>query len=300
MRRPFSAGLLVAALAVGSFGGTAGLAEARTMKVVASFDILADVVRNVAGPQVEVASLVPTGGDPHEFAPSPADAGKLAAADVVFVSGFGLEGWMDRLIKASGFRGTPVTVSAGIAPLMCEEDGRTITDPHVWNAAANVLVWIGNIEKALVAADPEDAAAYEAGADAYGKKVAALDAYARQAFAAIPQARRKVLTSHDAFGYFGREYGLTFLSPVGISTEAEASAADVARLIAQIKAEGVRTYFFESSNDPRLVRQIAEATGAEPGGELYVEALSQPGGPADSYLAMFRYNVDALVAGLSQ
>lgn len=275
-------------------------AAAKTLEAVASFTVLADVVKNVGGEHVNVRSLVPPNGDPHEFEPTPDDAKNLKAADIVFVSGEGLEGWLDRLITASGYQGMPIVASEGIKTRKMEEDGETITDPHVWNSAANVLAWIANIEKALAAADPEDAAHFKANAEKYAKEVQGLDAYAKTAFNGIPQAKRKILTSHDAFGYFGDEYGVTFLAPLGFSTESEASAADVAKLIDQIKAEGIKAYFFENSNDPRLVQQIANATGAEAGGELYVEALSQADGPAPTYAKMFKYNVDQLAAAMKK
>ncbi|MBP2547727.1 zinc/manganese transport system substrate-binding protein [Neorhizobium galegae] len=272
--------------------------SAAELKAVASFTVLADVVHQVGGDKVKVTSLVGPDGDPHEFEPSPKDAKALKAADVVFVSGEGLEGWLDRLISASGTKSKPVTVSEGINTRTMEEDGKTVTDPHVWNSPVNVKIWVTNIEKALSAADPADAATFKANAEAYTKKLDTLDAYAREKFAKIPEDRRKVLTSHDAFGYFGREYKVTFLSPLGVSTETEASAADVAKLIDQIKAEHVKTYFFENSNDPRLVKQVAKATGAEPGGELYVESLSKPSGPAGTYEKMFRFNVDHLAGAM--
>ena len=156
--------LLGGFVAVSALLGTVGLAEARTLKVVASIDILADVVHNVGGDKIEVSSIVPSGGDPHEFEPSPADAKALADADLVFVNGLGLEGWLDRLIAASGYKGQSVVVSEGIATRNMEEDGKTVTDPHVWNAAANVGVWVANIEAALAKADPEDAASFKANA----------------------------------------------------------------------------------------------------------------------------------------
>ncbi|SIP97338.1 zinc/manganese transport system substrate-binding protein [Rhizobium sp. RU35A] len=274
--------------------------SAAELKAVASFTVLADVVHQVGGDKVHVASLVGPDGDPHEFEPSPSDAKKLKEADVVFVSGEGLEGWMDRLITASGFKGKPVTASEGVNTRTMEEDGKTVTDPHVWNSPVNVKVWVANIEKALSAADPADAATFKANAEAYAKKLDAMDAYARDKIGKVPEDRRKVLTSHDAFGYFGREYKVTFLAPLGISTESEAAATDVAKLIDQIKAEHVKTYFFENSNDPRLVKQVAKATGAEPGGELYVESLSKAKGPAPTYEKMFRYNVDQLAAAMTK
>jgi zinc/manganese transport system substrate-binding protein len=278
----------------------AGAASAKDLNVVASFTVLADVVHQVGGDHVKVTSLVQPNGDPHEFEPSPADAKHLKAADIVFVSGEGLEGWMDRLISASGYQGKPVTVSNGIKTHTMEEDGKTVTDPHVWNDPLNVKVWVQNVEEALKSADPEDAAAYHANAEAYLKKLDALNAFAHQKIDSIPEDRRKVLTSHDAFGYFGAEYKVKFLSPLGVSTETEASAAQVAKLIEQIKSEGVKTYFFENSNDPRLVKQIAKATGAESGGELYVESLSKKDGPAPTYEKMFRYNVEQLSAAMQK
>lgn len=292
--------LLLSAALPALLAASAIPASAETLKVVASFTVLADVVKQVGGDHVSVTSLVGPNGDPHEFEPSPADAKHLKAAQVTFVSGEGLEGWMDRLITASGYKGTPVTASEGINTRTMEEDGKTVTDPHVWNSPVNVKVWVVNIEKALSAADPADAAAFKTNADRYTKKLDELDAYAHSKFDKVADDRRKVLTSHDAFGYFGREYQVSFLAPLGVSTESEASAADVAKLIEQIKAENVKTYFFENSNDPRLVKQVAKATGAKPGGELYVESLSDAKGPAPTYEKMFRYNVDQIAAAMAK
>ena len=292
--------LLSAAAAAFLAFGVAAPASAETLNVVASFTVLADVVKHVGGDHVKVSSLVGPNGDPHEFEPSPADAKTLNAAKVVFVSGEGLEGWMDRLISASGYKGTPVIASEGINTRTMVDDGKTVTDPHVWNSPVNVKIWVANIEKALSSADPADAADFRANAERYTKILTELDAYAHSKFDKIPDDRRKVLTSHDAFDYFGREYRVSFLSPLGVSTETEASAADVAKLIEQIKTEHVKTYFFENSNDPRLVGQVAKATGAEPGGELYVESLSKADGPASTYERMFRYNVDQLVAAMAK
>lgn len=292
--------LLLSAALPALIAASAMPASAETLKTVASFTVLADVVKQVGGDHVTVTSLVGPNGDPHEFEPSPADAKHLKAAQVTFVSGEGLEGWMDRLITASGYKGTPVTVSEGIDTRTMEEDGKTVTDPHVWNSPVNVKIWVKNIEKALSDADPADAAAFKANAERYTKTLDELNSYAHAKFDAMPEDRRKVLTSHDAFGYFGREYKVSFLAPLGVSTETEASAADVAKLIEQIKTEHVKTYFFENSNDPRLVKQVAKATGAEPGGELYVESLSDAKGPAPTYEKMFRYNVDQITAAIAK
>ncbi len=275
-------------------------AFAKTLDVVASFTVLADVVRQVGGDHVNVASLVGPNGDPHEFEPTPDNARDLKEAELVFVSGLGLEGWMDRLITASGYSGHPVVVSDGIDVRQMDEDGKTITDPHVWNSPKNVKVWVSNIERALIAADPEDAADFKANAAQYLDELDTLSAYAREKLDTVPENKRKVLTSHDAFGYLGRDFGVTFLSPLGVSTETEASAADVSRLIDQIRKEGISVYFFENSNDPRLVKQVAAATGAKPGGELYVEALSKEDGPAPTYAKMFTYNIDQIAAAIAR
>ncbi|WP_122664333.1 metal ABC transporter substrate-binding protein [Pseudomonas viridiflava] len=274
------------------------LAQAKPLETVASFTVIADMVQNVGGDRVHVTSLIGPNGDPHVYEPSPADAQALKKADVAFVSGLHLEGWMDRLIKASGYKGEPVVLSNGIKTRSMEEDGQRITDPHAWNSAANAVIYVRNIVAALQKADPAGAAVYQANGERYTEQLQALDSYARTQIQSIPVAQRKVLTSHDAFGYFGDAYGVTFLSPLGFSTESEASAADVGKLIRQIKAEHVSAYFFENSGDPRLVKQIADASGAKPGGELYVEALSPADGPAASYVQMFRYNVDQLVAAM--
>ncbi len=284
-------GLLTSAAVGASFSAAA---SAKTLNAVASFTVLADVVKQVGGDHVNVKSLVGPNGDPHEFEPSPDDAKSLKQADITFISGEGLESWFEKLVSASGYSGKPYVVSKGIKTRTMEEDGKTVTDPHVWNSPVNVKVWVANIEKALAAADPADAADFKANAAKYSKELDALNTYAKSVIETVPKDRRKILTSHDAFGYFGREYGVQFLSPIGLSTETEASAADVAKLIDQIKAEKVKTYFFENSNDSRLVSQIAKATGAQPGGELYVESLSKADGPAPTYVKMFRYNVDQL------
>lgn len=275
-------------------------ALAETLDVVASISVLGDVVGQVGGSHVNVTTLVGPNGDPHEYEPSPDDAKHLKAADIVFVSGLGLEGWMDRLIKASGYEGEPVVTSANVRARQMEEDGQEIADPHVWNDPKNVESWVGVIEAALAAADPADAASFEANAERYTAELRKLDDYAKAELGRTPKEDRRILTSHDAFGYFGDRYGVTFLSPQGLSTESEASARDVARLIEQIRKERITTYFFENSNDPRLVRQVAEATGAKPGGELYVESLSGKDGPASTYLRMFRYDVDQIAGALAK
>ncbi|KAB8305832.1 MULTISPECIES: metal ABC transporter substrate-binding protein [Rahnella] len=274
------------------------LAMAKTVDAVASFSILGDIVQEVGGEHVKVTTLVGPDGDPHSFEPSPKDSKAINASDVVFVSGLGLEGWIDRLVKASGYKGHLVTASEGVNSRKMEEDGKQITDPHAWNSMANGVIYATNVMNALIKADPEDADYFRQRGTAYIEQLQKLDAWAKTEFTGIPQSKRKVLTSHDAFGYFGQEYHVSFMAPVGFSTEAEASASGVASLIKQIKEEKVKTYFIENQTDPRLVKQIAAASGAQPGGELYPEALSGPQGPATTYVKAFKHNVETIVASM--
>lgn len=274
------------------------LTMAKTVSTVASFSVLADIVKEVGGEHVTVKSLVGFDGDPHSFEPTPQDSQALSKADVVFVSGLGLEGWMDRLISASEYKGKVIVASKGVTTRTMEEDGKTITDPHAWNSMKNGEIYASNVMNALIAADPQDADYFRQRGSAYISQLQKLDKWAESGFSAVPAAKRKILTSHDAFGYFGQRYGVSFLSPVGFSTESEASASDVAGLITQLKKEHIQTYFIENQTDPRLVKQIASATGAQPGGELYPEALSKQGGVADSYVAAFRHNVEVMLASM--
>ncbi len=266
---------------------------AKQVEVVASFTVLADVAKQVGGSHVHVTSLVGNNGDPHEYEPSAKDSKQLSNADVVLISDSrSFETWFERLAKAAK-RNDIVPVSKGIQTHQMIENSRNITDPHVWNDPENVKVWVLNIRDALIQADPEDASDFIANANLYIKKLSALDDYAREKFAQTAPNKRKIITSHDAFGYMGSAYDIKFLAPLGVSTETEASAMDVKSLIDQIKKEGVKFYFIENSNDPRLAKQIALETGAEYGGKLYPEALSKE---FPSYEAMLKHNVDIISA----
>jgi zinc/manganese transport system substrate-binding protein len=296
MRIPFRAGLLGLSLAVLSLPAAA----ADKLSVVTSITVLADIAKQVGGDNVEVRSLVGPNGDAHVYEPTPQDAQAVTKAGLVVVNGLQLEGWMDRLVAASGTKATVVVATEGVPTRKMDEDGQEITDPHAWNSAANGAIYAANIAKALAAADPAHAATYQANGAKYEAELKALDAWARSEVATIPQAKRKVITSHDAFGYLGAAYGIEFHAPVGFSTESEASAGDIARLIDQIKQEHIKAVFIENATDPRLVQQVAKASGAEMGGELYAEALSTADGPASTYAKMFRYNISLLVAGMKQ
>jgi zinc/manganese transport system substrate-binding protein len=274
------------------------------LPVVASFSILGDFVREIGGERVAVTTLVGPDGDAHVYSPTPADAKTVAGAKLVVVNGLKFEGWLTRLVKSSGTKATVATATTGITPLKMADDhghGHGGEDPHAWQSVANAKLYVGNVRDALIAADPAGKATYEANAAAYQTKLDALEAEIKAAVARIPADRRKAITSHDAFGYFVKAYGIAFIAPQGVSTEAEASAKDVARIIRQIKAEKVPAVFLENITNPRLAEQIARESGAKIGGRLYSDALSGADGPAGTYIAMMKHNISqiekALVAG---
>ena len=271
-------------------------AHAQRLDVVASFSILGDFVRNVGGDLVSVTTLVGPDGDAHVYVPTPADAKRIADAKLVFVNGFGLEGWLPRLVKSAGSRATIVTATSGIAPLKLGSDA----DPHAWQSVANAKIYVTNIRDALLAADPANAEAYQANARAYLADLDALDREVRETIAQIPASRRKVISTHRAFGYFAAAYGIEFIAPVGVSTESEASARDIAGIITQIKAAGIPAVFLESISDPRLIRRISAETGARVGGTLYSDSLTGEKGDSPTYIAMVRHNIKALTSALSQ
>lgn len=266
----------------------------RPLRVVASFSILADLLRNVGGSAIELATLVGPNADAHVFEPSPHDARRLSDAELVVVNGLGFEGWLDRLVRASGYRGPVLTASTGITPRM----HGAAPDPHAWQDLAHAASYVTGLRDALMQARPADANAIRERSAAYLQRLTTLDAEVRQTFAAIPKQRRRVITSHDAFGYFGAAYGIEFLAPQGMSTDSEASAAAVARLIEQIRRQCVRAVFIENISDPRLVERIAREGGAAVGGRLYSDALSAPGTEADTYLKLFAHNAATLAAGM--
>jgi len=285
------------------FGLPASADAADKIKAVASFSILGDMVKQVGGDRIELATLVGPDGDAHVFEPTPSDAKTLAGAQILFMNGLGFEGWMERLEKSSGFKGKVVVASEGVKPrtMTEEEDGKAeeITDPHAWQSLANGKLYIANIRNGLIAVDPDGKAIYEANAAKYLDEIGAEDEAVKAALAKLPEDRRKIITSHDAFGYFGAAYGLKVIAPEGVSTEAEASAKDVAKIIRQIRAEHIPAVFMENITDHRLLDQIARETGTKIGGTLYTDALSPPDGPTPTYLDMFRNNVGVLTAALS-
>jgi zinc/manganese transport system substrate-binding protein len=270
------------------------------LPVVATFSILGDMVATVGGDRVSVTTLVGPDGDAHVYEPSPADAQAVAAAKVVFTNGFHFEGWMDRLLQAAEYKGPIVVGTTGLTPNRFVEEGVATDqdDPHAWQSLKNGHQYVVNITAGLIAADPAGEATYTANSEAYLAQIDAMDAEVKAAMDAIPAANRVIVTSHDAFGYFGQEYGLKLLAPEGISTETEASAADVAKLITQINAEKIPAVFMENITNPRLLEQITAETTAKVGGTLFSDALSPPDGEGATYLDMMRHNIATLTAAL--
>jgi len=288
---------LAAALLIAISAGPAPAQD--KLKVVATFSILADLVQNVGGDRVEVSALVAPNGDAHVYAPTPADARTLGAAQVVVTNGLGFEGWIERLVKASGTKATMAVASKGVKPRRAESDhDHGGSDPHAWQSVANAKIYVANIRDALVKADGAGKTAYEANAGAYLAKLDALDNEVKTTIARIPADRRRIITTHDAFGYFKDAYGLDFIAPQGVSTESEASARDVARIISQIKKQKIPAVFLENVTDPRLLKRIGEESGAKMGGTLYSDALTDGNGPAPTYIDMMRHNVRQLATAL--
>lgn len=272
----------------------APLHAAERLNVVASFSILADFVRNVGGDRINLTTLVGADSDVHVYTPAPGDAKRIAEAKLVIVNGLGLEGWLPRLVQSAGSKAQVVTASAGIAPLKLG----SAADPHAWQSVPNARVYVTDIANALATSAPDDAEFFRAQAKAYLEKLETLDREVRDALSKIPPERRKVISTHDAFGYFAAEYGIQFVAPLGVSTETEPSARDIAAIIGQIKAQKIPAVFLENISDDRLIRRIAAETGAKVGGTLISDGLTGEKGLAPTYIDMVRHNIKALTSAL--
>ena len=266
------------------------------IKVVSTFSILGDMVQNIGGNNIELTTLVGANGDGHVYEPTPADAKAVAAADVVFVNGLGFEGWINRLVKASGYKGKVIVATKGIKELKFEGE----LDPHAWQDLSNGRIYIKNIKNALIDVDPKNSDIYKKNFIAYDKILESMDKLTKDRFADIPKKNRKVITSHDAFLYFGRAYGIDFRSPVGVTTESEPSAGELAELITEMRKDNIKALFAENITDPRLIKQLAKEVNAQIGGTLYSDALSDNSEPANTYINMFKYNVNELATILSK
>lgn len=276
---------------------------------VATFSILADLTQRVAGEHAQVLTLVGPNGDAHVFEPGPRESAELANAELLIANGLGFEPWLHRLEDASEFKGKVIVASDGVTPLAAEEEhegeeheeeGRHHegVDPHAFQDLANAQIYVANIAKGLSEVAPGHAADFKANADKLIAEIAALDQQLKADFAAIPQERRRVLTSHDAFHYFGRAYGIDFVSVQGLSTEAEPTPNDLVKVVRQARDGHLSAIFLENMSDPRLAEIVAEESGVRMGGALYADALSEPDGPAPDYLSLVRHNAQQLLSGM--
>jgi zinc/manganese transport system substrate-binding protein len=281
-------------------GFASSVAAEAPVRVVVSFSILEDIVREVGGSDVAVTSLVGYDANEHVFEPRPDQVRLLAEARLFVANGLGLEGWLTRLIQSARYRGAVVIATDGIEPITMAEpgEGAQSLDPHAWQDVRNGVVYAKNIAEALAAADPGRAEAYRQRFARYKAELEALDQRVREMLGAIATEKRRVITTHDAFAYYGRAYRVTFTAPEGLTTESEPSGKTVAALIRQIRRERIKALFLENMSDPRLMQEIARETGAELGPPLYSDALSGPGGPAPTYIRMIEYNTAALRAGM--
>lgn len=279
------------------------MAQDAPLPVVASFSILGDIARQIGGGRVAVTDLVAPDQDSHSFQPSPRHARSVGAAKVILVNGLGFEPYLARLVQSSGATATPTIASAGVRPLERPAGGghghdHGGPDPHAWQSVANVRSYARTIAAAFRTADPAGAAAYDAGLSAYLAQLDALENETRAALAAIPDERRMIVTTHDSFRYFAAEFGMRAEALQGVSAESEPSAADMARIIRQLKRLKAPAVFLENVTDPRKLGQIGRETGAKVGGVLYSDALSLANGPAATYIDMMRHNVRLLVETL--
>ncbi len=299
---------LSALAASGLFAAQVNAAE--PMPVVASFSILGDLVKVVGGERVAVTTLVGPDEDAHTFEPKPADAKTILASKLMVLNGMHFEPWAEKLAKSAGYKGDTLVASKGVKPrAMPEEEGHEDKahdagghhhdiDPHAWQNPNNVILYVRNIAAGLSKADASGAAAYKANAEAYVKELQALDTSIKTQLGTIPAAKRKVITSHDAFGYFGAQYKVSFLAPQGVNTDAEPSAKEVAQLIRQIKREKIKAVFVENMSNPKLIEQLSKDAGATVGATLYSDSLSPADKPGPTYLKMMNHNLTQLVAGM--
>jgi ABC-type Zn uptake system ZnuABC Zn-binding protein ZnuA len=267
--------------------------------VVSSASIFQDMTRIIGGNLVDAKTIVPIGSDPHLYDPTPRDARLVQNADLIFINGLTFEGWIEDLVANSGTSAKMVRITEGAAAITSEKY-KNAADPHVWMDASNGLIYIQNIRDALINLDPENASVYEQNHDNYAQKIKDLDRYIENEIQKIPEKQRVLITSHDAFAYYGKRYGLTLNAIMGISTEAEAQTSDIIRVSKAIKESKVPAIFVESTINPKLLKQIAEDNDVQIGGELYADSLGPEGSEGDTYLKMLRHNTDVIVKALSQ
>ncbi|MDB6102235.1 MAG: periplasmic solute binding protein [Gammaproteobacteria bacterium] len=270
--------------------------EQTPLRVVASFTVLSDLTHEIGADLVTVQSLVGPDGDAHVYQPTPTDVRAVGSARIVVLNGLGFEGWMSRLLDSAQFHGVLVIATDGLVP----RSAGGHPDPHAWQDPRNVQIYVTNIGNALLHSLPAHGDQLKARMEQYIERLNQLDHTLKKQFGEIPAARRRVITTHDAFGYFGAAYGVQFLSVQGWTTEAEPSAAAVGRLVQQARSHGTEAVFLENIADPRMIRQLARDTGLTVGGRLHSDALAPAGQPAATYIGMIRANADALLEVMRQ
>ena len=269
------------------------------INVLSSASMFADMAANIGGDKITIRSIVPIGADPHLYDPSPSDVNRVLDADVILVNGLTFEGWIKKLIKNSGTKALLKTITEGIKPI-ASEDYDNASDPHAWMNAENGLTYVDNILQVLVKASPENEAYFKANHARYRAEVKEVHEYMKKAMLAIPEKQRVLITSHDAFAYYGRAYGLTLNAIKGISTEEETQTSDIIRVSRVIKETGVKAIFIESTINPKMIQQIAADNNVTVGGELYADSLGPKGSEGETYIKMLKHNTDVIVNALSK
>lgn len=277
---------------------SSGQAQERPL-VVATASIFADMAKNIAGDEVEIQTIVPIGGDPHIYEPTPRDAQLAASADLILRNGLTFEGWLNELIENSGTKAKTVTITEGITAIESIQY-KNSTDPHAWMSAHFGLIYIENIKNALIELHPEGTQTFEFNYGIYRQQLADMDAYIMQEIQKIPEAKRVLVTSHDAFRYYGNRYGIKVEAVLGTSTDAEAQTSDIIRLNKVIKSSGIPAVFVETTVNPKLIQQLATDNQISIGGKLFSDSIGNESSPAPSYLDMLQYNTDTIVAALTQ
>ncbi len=285
---------LFAAFIIGTFSGW----SQQKPKVVVTASMIADMVENVAGDLVDLTCIVPIGSDPHLYEPTPKDARIVAEADILFKNGLTFEGWLNELIENAGSKAVVVTVTEGVKPIESLVY-QNATDPHAWMDAENAMIYVDNITKTLVEFDPDNASIYQQKQDQYRKQIRAIDEYIKTQISYIPEEKRILITSHDAFQYYGRKYGLKLESVMGTSTDADVQTADIVRLNEVIRTSKIPAVFIESTINPKILEQLARDNKIRVGGKLYADSIGDKDSPAPSYIAMLRHNTDIIVSALT-
>ncbi len=274
-------------------------AQAKKIKVISTVSIISDIASNIVGETADIETIVPVGGDPHIYEATPRDARLVQSGDIFFINGLTFEGWIEELIANSGSSAPSYIITEGVNAIGSSKYENSY-DPHAWMDVTNVFIYAKNIRDAMVKNFPEHAAIYEKEYEKYLAELKTLHAYVQTQINLIPKQQRILVTSHDAFAYYGKQYGIDVEAILGISTEAEARSSDVVRVAKVIKDRNVPAIFIESTVNPKMIKRLADDNGVPVGGELYADSLSEPDGEAGTYIGMIKSNTDVIVDALSK